>query len=478
MASAVRTTLVFLAIALAAGLLVLSLAWLFLDFERFKPRVEAMASEAIGMTVVINGPMTARLFPRPRLTLEDLEVSQDEQTWLILSRLDLDTTLPNLIRGRTSLVRAELVDPEFNLVRHERGRFNFLPPEHERGRARDGFSVERIQLSGGSVRYVDQPSGEELEGAGCEFSGRELAWEETSQRPVSVPRIRGSVRCQTVAYRQLSFSGPGFRLDMDADGWRFDELEGRLFEGQLGGYWTTSLEEAGAGHELEMTLVDFSFGHILRTFAPDEAGDGGQGEADFRIKGNSRGLRFDDMVRTLDGEAILSGEELVLFGQDLDAELERYETTQRFELVDAGAMFLAGPAGLAVARGYGFASLFQDSSDQTRIREVVSEWDIHSGVATARDVALATEANRIAVAGHLDFPNSRFDDLTVAVIDGDGCSIVEQTISGSFEDPEIAALNFLVAATLGPLIDLLEQGWQLLTGTECDPFYTGRVAAP
>ena len=65
----------------------------------------------------------------------------------------------------------------------------------------------------------------------------------------------------------------------------------------------------------------------------------------------------------------------------------------------------------------------------------------------------------------------------MAVLDRDGCAIVEQTITGSFDDPDVNQPNFLVAAA-GPLLDLVESGLQAITGEECETFYSGSVAHP
>lgn len=138
---------------------------------------------------------------------------------------------------------------------------------------------------------------------------------------------------------------------------------------------------------------------------------------------------------------------------------------------------MAGPAGLVVTRGYGFAGLFVDAGEKTLIRRLVSEWEIEKGIAVARDVAMSTAENRIALAGALDFVNSQFKEMRVAVIDAKGCAVVEQRIHGEFEDPKIEKPHFLVAL-VGPLFDMVKRGVALFREAECEPFYTGRLDPP
>ena len=89
--------------------------------------------------------------------------------------------------------------------------------------------------------------------------------------------------------------------------------------------------------------------------------------------------------------------------------------------MDVAALLLAGPAGLAVTKGYNFASNFQESEGRSEIRALVSDWKVERGVAQAQDVAMATKQNRVALKGGLDFVNERFVDVTVALIDTKGC---------------------------------------------------------
>jgi AsmA protein len=197
---------------------------------------------------------------------------------------------------------------------------------------------------------------------------------------------------------------------------------------------------------------------------------------DFSANLSMRGVTRDEMVRTAAGDASLRGHDLVLEIGDIDKELARYESSQNFNLVDMGALFFAGPIGLAVAKGFNFAGIFQSPSGSSQIRTLVSEWRVDRGVAQATDVAMATKENRIALKGGLDFANGHFKDVTVAVIDAQGCAKARQTIRGPFARPEVEKPNVLTSAA-GPVLSLLRRARSLLGG-RCDVFYAGTVAPP
>ena len=144
---------------------------------------------------------------------------------------------------------------------------------------------------------------------------------------------------------------------------------------------------------------------------------------------------------------------------------------------DVGALFFAGPLGLAVTKGYNFAGIFQGSGGSSNIRKLVSEWKVERGVAQAQDVAMATNKNRIALHGGLDFVNEQFDDVTVALIDAKGCATVRQKIRGPFRKPVVEQPSVLSSLT-GPVLRLLKKGRSLFPGGECEVFYAGSVTPP
>jgi AsmA protein len=89
---------------------------------------------------------------------------------------------------------------------------------------------------------------------------------------------------------------------------------------------------------------------------------------------------------------------------------------------------------------------------------------------------MATNEHRIALVGSLDFVNKRFDDVTMAVVDGRGCVKVRQKIRGPFGKPEVEKAKVLQTVA-GPVLNLFKQANKLLGG-RCKVFYEGSVAPP
>jgi len=198
---------------------------------------------------------------------------------------------------------------------------------------------------------------------------------------------------------------------------------------------------------------------------------------DFTASLSMTGETGSRLIESAAGEISLRGRNLTLAGHDLDAELSRYESSQNFNLVDVGAIFVAGPLGLAVTKGYNFASLFKGSGGTTPIGILVSDWRIEGGVAYAKDVAMATPKNRLALQGGLDLVNGRFADMTVGVVDDKGCATIRQAMRGPFGNPEVEKPHILKSLT-GPLRKLLRKATDLLPDGPCDVFYSGSVPHP
>jgi hypothetical protein len=99
-------------------------------------------------------------------------------------------------------------------------------------------------------------------------------------------------------------------------------------------------------------------------------------------------------------------------------------------------------------------------------------------VGTGKDVAGATNENRIALKGRVDLVNEEFVGLSMALIDPNGCVKVEQKIRGTFNQPIMEQPNVL-GSFFRPALELLRKGVELISGNdECEAFYTGSVTPP
>lgn len=159
-----------------AGLIVLVIsAILFgpslIDWTRFKPEIIAQAAKLTGRPVAIDGTVSLRSLPAPTLTASNVRIgiSSDSQSadLMTLESLEIRLAILPLIRGIVQVESLELVAPAITLERGADGANNWqrqrsagadtanIPP--------DGLSAiafTNIEISGGSVVYVDRASGQ------------------------------------------------------------------------------------------------------------------------------------------------------------------------------------------------------------------------------------------------------------------------------------------------------------------------------
>ena len=85
--------------------------------------------------------------------------------------------------------------------------------------------------------------------------------------------------------------------------------------------------------------------------------------------------------------------------------------------------------------------LLANPGEKTHIQSLISEWNIVDSRLTIEDVAFSTEKNRLAAKGWIDI-NSDSLNLIVAALNKKGCSIMNQELFGSLNNPELESYRW------------------------------------
>jgi uncharacterized protein involved in outer membrane biogenesis len=443
--------------------------------NRFKPGLEVSASDALGMAVHVGSRLRMGFFPGFHITADDGSILSEQGVSVASAKqVTFWIELLPLLRREVRLRRIDVSQPRLLIERDREGRLNVerLKKAIPLLAALDGAS---LSLTDGTLLYADQRSGQAFEATDFDVVVRRLRL----ARGRSAPFLKGvdleaQISCEEIRTKNLSVSSVKISVDGKAGVFEFEPITLRLFGGQMSGDIHADLAGPVPRCLIHCALPRFRIEEFLATLSPRKAAEG---PMDFSASLSMQGTTWRQMVQNAAGEVSLRGDNLILEGQDLDGNLSRFESSQNFSLVDMGAVFFAGPLGLAVTKGYNFAGLFQGPGGTTKIRTLVSKWRVERGVAQAKDVAMATSQNRLALRGGLDFVNGQFADVTVAVIDAKGCAGVRQSIRGSFEKPVVEKPRALTSLS-GPLTRLYKHARGLFPAGPCEPFYSGSVAAP
>ncbi|MEH6358762.1 MAG: AsmA family protein [Pseudomonadales bacterium] len=199
-----------------------------------------------------------------------------------------------------------------------------------------------------------------------------------------------------------------------------------------------------------------------------------QGELDLDWRGGSQA---DDWLAGLNGELAIRGDQLAISGFDLNRLMSNLQLSQELDLVDVGGLALMGPIGLLLTKGGDYGSIITAAlKGNTSVQQLNMEWDISNKNARFKDVAVATDTNRLVLTGDFGLAGYTFNPVNLYLIDADGCDVFKQQIKGSVEKPEVSAMAFAAKSLLNPLVSLTEKG--IDTIVECVPVYNGKVAAP
>ncbi|WP_281300425.1 MULTISPECIES: AsmA family protein [unclassified Iodidimonas] len=165
-------------LGLVLSLLALAMiAPLFIDWNAYRPRMEAALAAATGRDVVIGGDLSVRTVPALALRAGDVRIGNHEggvaANLVAMDRFDVVIALFPLLKGDLKIRRIALLAPIVALERSADGRENwrlpiFMSPEAGEPSAvatpsgtvgdRDRFSLDDLRIKNGVVRYHDDQS--------------------------------------------------------------------------------------------------------------------------------------------------------------------------------------------------------------------------------------------------------------------------------------------------------------------------------
>jgi len=452
------------------GALIMLLSWR----GHAKSQVEAAASDALGMQVTVGGRLTMQFFPSIGMRLEDVRIRSRDTEFAAAGQATLGIQLVSLLRRQVRIPDIELQHVTVSVERGRDGKFNFEASSSGSASIPPIDSTD-VSLSDLTFIYTNRQDGTSVRAAACSVEARNLRVAATSGADLMKNlSVSARVSCGQITTRALPMSEVEFAAESSKGVLEARKVTLRAFGGEGSAAVRADFSGSVPVYRVHAVLSKLQLAELSKNFSQKRIGDG---LMDFSTDLSMSGADADAMTRSSSGAASLHGTGLTLDVGNLDDELSHYKSTQRFSLVDLGAFLLAGPIGLAVTKGYDYAKVINGSGGSSQIQTFISEWQVERGVAQARDVAMSTKANRIALQGNLDFVNHGFEDVTMAVLNREGCATLEQKVHGSFSHPEVDKPNVVIALA-GPAMHLLNQAKHLVGVGHCQPFYTGSLPAP
>ena len=460
-----------------AALLAALLFSFFFDINRFKPRIEAAMSDAIGMNVTIEGPLGLTVAPGLRVKLEKVRVRNQGVEVAFVQELTVAIPFMSAISREIALSNVAAKGTRISIDRDRTGKYNFerLPAEIARSRPLD---LPRVSLTDLTVVYGEQQPDDRLEFSACSGEVKDMRTL-GGEPPAKHLSLNGQFKCKAL-------KGPGvdknrvitdlmFSVVATQGVFDIDPITVQAYGGQ--GSAKIHIDQSLAVPSLTVSaeLPKFHLEELLKLPA---SGKSVSGLLNFSANLSMRGATQLAMRQSAQGDMSLSGANLKLSGIDLDQQLQKFELSQNLNLLDVSALLFVGPISLVVTKGYELSGLAKQANASTSIRSLISRWKVANGVAHATDVALTTNENLVAVHGDLDFVNNQYRGVVVALVDAKGCAKASQKISGPFSKPVVDQSILLVP--VGALLKLLDSAKALFPGAndKCEVFYKGSLPPP
>ena len=469
--------ILFILGGIAAALVLAALIFILtFNINSYRPRIEAAASDAIGMKVRMNGKMKLTRFPRTRVSLEDILIQNRDTDVASIKKAEIEISLMPLLWQKIHIQQVKLITPVFFIIKDRSGRFNIETPEKRLAwnALLPGFiKAGKYGIEKGRLLYIDERSGVKSEAIGCDLAiNNHLAGKGTF--PVTLS-LDGDLSCGEVKADELRISDIRIVIKARQGKFEADPITMKIFGGDGKGIIKGVMTGESPEYSVDFAVTKLRFEEVLGQFKVNQST---RGELDLKSHLTMKGRNSDEMTRTLQGNFSLRGNNLSHKGLDLDRVLDKFENSQNFNIVDVGAFFVAGPLGTLLTKGYNFGSVFVVSlGGESTILKLVSDWKIKDGIAEAEDVALSTRENRVAMKGRFDFVNEQFDNMTVAVVDEKGCVRFSQKIHGPFLHPRIGQTGAL-KSIVGAIINLYVKTKKFLQDGKCEIFYAGSVPHP
>ncbi|WP_404403136.1 AsmA family protein [Pelagibacterium halotolerans] len=132
---------------------------LFVPWNDYKGRMEAMAADALGLEVSIAGDMDFVLLPQPRLRMREVRLGPAGNPLAEARLVEADFSLMDFLRDRFRVTELSLIGPQLNLTVNAQGALE-TPITLAETASASNVSIENARIEDGAVRLTDMRSGE------------------------------------------------------------------------------------------------------------------------------------------------------------------------------------------------------------------------------------------------------------------------------------------------------------------------------
>lgn len=456
------------------AILILLVRFLIFSFSlnSLKPVIEDEISYALGMEITIEGNINARLLPSFSVVLDDIMLKNTDDVQIWIERAELQLPLTSLFSSEIKIRGLRINKPEVIVINRSMIDSG-IPAEKQSYVDVDsldwGIDLVDVKIINGTFNFFDSNQRDTIIINGINIRSDYIhARGNTDTLKLEDLDARGLFTASNARINSTSFDNINLDLNIHNSKITISNKSEGPNEQEYTGKAIIDFTSDIPVYSIRQDILQFKIETFLARFNDDTLL---KGVMDFSLNIDFSGKTSTSRWLSSSGEISLKGKNLTLYGVNLDLIAQKYSRSQKFNLVDVGALFLAGPVGIAVTKGRDFTDLLiANKGDSTQIIEFMSQWSLKAGELYTEDVAFSTTKSRIALRGGLNIWQQKFNQLDFALVNDYGCAVFYQHLDGSFYDPEISDVK-VVKTLLGPVKNIF-------TGKKCkEVFYEGTVLA-
>ncbi|MEA3553665.1 MAG: AsmA family protein [Campylobacterota bacterium] len=285
-------------------------------------------------------------------------------------------------------------------------------------------------------------------------------------------KTMGSLNIKQLTYKEYDISNLFFKIKARNGIFDMNPVKLNIYDGLFEGIYKIDINEKNPSFHIKHKISNLNISELLESNTTSNIFEG---KANLLANIHMNGNNIEEMKSSLNGNVVFYGDSLIFNKYDIDNIINRYDKAKNIDLLDIAALLAFGPLGGAVSHSLDLILLNNtvSTNGHTNIDKMMAAWNIQNGIASAKDVAIKTQKNRIAINGNIDLKTNTFNNLKVAVLDKKGCAKYLQSISLSGKDNDIKSKEDAIGIVVAPIISIFDKSSKLFE--ECEVFYNGSI---
>jgi AsmA protein len=176
-----------------------------IDVNTYRPKAEAVLSDALGMDVKIKGDMHVVLLPDFRVSLNDVSIRGVDNDFCIVKKTKIDLELMSVIHDEVNIFEIDLSEPAFNIVRDKDGIFNFEKPGEPS--SINLPYIEKFAISNGKLIYLDEKNEDRITISGIDLELADVSVDKSADKTlIQTISFDGTVKAEQLESKEYEVS--------------------------------------------------------------------------------------------------------------------------------------------------------------------------------------------------------------------------------------------------------------------------------